>query len=455
MKRLLVVLLALGLIAAFGATASAADVKFSGQWYAVGVYENNRSLNDTDSTYSKAYVWTRTRVQTVFQVAEGLSFTTRFDAFEKQWGAVNRSSNNNEDKSNSGKVNSLNVNLQENIEMEHAFVTFKTKVGMFDIGYQAADEWGTVFADTPGSRPRLKYTSVFGPVTFGAIWEKVYEADTIRLNAAAGAGTSSRIVDGDGDNYMLFGIYNWKGGAAGLLYKYVNNAKDRPTANMRTQVHALLPYIKATFGPVYVEGELVWLTGKSAKFEHPSTSPDVDKEGLGFYALARVKLGPAYVGGQIGYSSGDPNDTTKDKSGPASTTAWKPFLIFGEANLTVWNYGAALGAGNANNPVNTTNNKQNLWLYQAHAGFNPTPKINVEGAIGFMHADKKPNHYESKNYGWEADIKASYKIYDNLTYMVGAGYFWTGDYFKGNVQTNPHAKVGNDYLLMNQLTLNF
>ena len=29
---------------------------------------------------------------------------------------------------------------------------------MFDIGYQAADEWGTVFADTPGSRPRVRST---------------------------------------------------------------------------------------------------------------------------------------------------------------------------------------------------------------------------------------------------------------------------------------------------------
>ena len=95
-------------------------------------------------------------MQTVFQIAEGLTFTTRFDAFERQWGNPNRSSNNTEDKSNSGKVNSVNATLQENIEMEHAYVTFKTMVGQFDIGYQAADEWGTVFADTPGSRPRCE-----------------------------------------------------------------------------------------------------------------------------------------------------------------------------------------------------------------------------------------------------------------------------------------------------------
>ena len=75
--------------------------------------------------------------------------------------------------------------------MEHAYVTFKTMVGQFDIGYQAADEWGTVFGDTPGSRPRAKYVGAFGPVNILAIYQKDYEADVVRLNAAAGGGLPS------------------------------------------------------------------------------------------------------------------------------------------------------------------------------------------------------------------------------------------------------------------------
>jgi hypothetical protein len=81
-----------------------------------------------------------------------------------------------------------------------------------------------------------------------------------------------------------------------------------------------------------------------------------------------------------------------------------------------------------------------------------TPKFNVEAAFSFLQANKAPTGYVSKDYGYEADIKATYKIYDNLSYMVGAGYLWTGDYFKGKSAAN---KVGNDYLLMNQMTLNF
>jgi len=53
--------------------------------------------------------------------------------------------------------------------------------------------------------------------------------------------------------------------------------------------------------------------------------------------------------------------------------------------------------------------------------------------------------FQSKDYGYELDFRASYKIYDNLTYMV-ARVFWTGDYFKG---TNPATQLGNDYILLN------
>jgi hypothetical protein len=36
--------------------------------------------------------------------------------------------------------------------------------------------------------------------------------------------------------------------------------------------------------------------------------------------------------------------------------------------------------------------------------------------------------------------------------MVGAGYLWTGDYFKG---ANQAGSIGNNYLLLNKLSLSF
>jgi hypothetical protein len=454
MKKLLVVLLSLGLIVAFSMKATAADVKFSGQYYVNGVYEDNRFLSDP--AVSRAFFWTRTRVQTVFNVAEGLSFTTRFDAFEKQWGSVNRSSATTEDKSNSGKISNTNVTLQENLEMEYAYVTFKTAIGMFDVGYQAANEWGTIFGDVPGTRPSAKYTGAFGPFNLILKLEKGYEADTTMYTS-----TPSKIADGDTDYYYLGGIFNFKGGSAGLMSVYMNSAVYKPTLNFVSQVYTLLPYMKGQFGPVYVEAELIYQFGKARKFDNAALGTDVDKEGLGGYVMAKVNLGPAYVGGQFGYSSGNDNvsqtstvdSSGKDKSGPISTTSWRPALIFGEHNLTAYNYGSHIGAGTAGGGASGySSNKQNLLLYNMFGGFNITPALNIEGAFSFMQADRTPTGYISKDYGYEADIKATYKIYDNLTYMVGAGYLWTGDYFRGTKASN---KIGNEYLIINQLTLNF
>jgi hypothetical protein len=448
MKKLLVVLLSLGLIVAFSMTAAAQpSVKFSGQYYVVGFYEDNRSFAGSPNNYSKAAFWTRTRIQSEFQIAEGLKFVTRFDAFEKQWGGTNRSSGATEDKSNSGQQNA-GVTLQENLEMEYGYVDFQTRIGQFKVGYQAANEWGTVFGDVPGSRPAALYVGTFGPFNLLLKLEKGFEADTTRLTE-----TPSRITDGDSDYYYLGGVFNWKGGNAGLMMVYSDLRQTRPTSNFVTQVYSFIPYLKATFGPVYVESEFWYITGKARKYDNASQGTDVDKEGIGAYVLAKVNLGPAYFGGQMGYSSGDPSNTTKDKSGPRSTTTWVPTLLFANHNLSSWNYGGYQGTGTAGGGTGGYNSgKQNLWLWNAFGGVNITPKINIEVAFSYMYADNKPTNYVSNTYGTEADIKATYKIYDNLSYMVGAGYLWTGDYFKG---TNSANKIGDDYLLMNQLTLNF
>ena len=55
---------------------------------------------------------------------------------------------------------------------------------------------------------------------------------------------------------------------------------------------------------------------------------DMDKEGLGAYILAKVNIGPAYVGGQFGYSSGDTkrHDEGQDRSGQHDVLDPRPDL---------------------------------------------------------------------------------------------------------------------------------
>jgi hypothetical protein len=450
MKKLLVVLLSLGLIFAFSMTASAQPtVKFGGEYYLVGVYSNNYTFAD-QGAYSRAYFHTRTRLQPVFTIAEGLTFTARMDALEKHWGDYQwrrgiASANPQDTTSSRPSLGISQANVQQNFEWERAFVTFKTAIGQFQVGYQAADTWGTAFGDNGTTRPRIVYLAPVGPVTLMAVYEKVTEAD----NTVAMAGKT----DVDGDTYAAAAIY--KGGPleAGFLYKYydVNTPRLTPVAPYTQKFHLVSPYMKGTFGPVYVEAEVDYFFGKYKKMETSGT--DVDLSTLLAYAKAQVNLGPAYVGLQGGYASGnDPDDATKEKTYPSGGGSdWNPALILMSDDMINWsgNMGGANG-------VTMNNEKKNMILANAFAGFNVTPKFNIEGAFTWAKAAKTPKaagvEYVSANYGMEVDVKATYKIYDNLSYMVGAGYLWVGDYFKGTSEAN---KIGNDYLLMNKLTLSF
>ncbi len=457
MKKLLVVLLSLGLIVAFSMTASAADVKFGGSYYVVGVYGNNPSLSDNG--YSHAFFYQRVRLQPVFQIAEGLTFTARMDALEKQWGNTNWKGGT-DDLSLSRPtvpVTTPKRGTQENIEFERGYVTFMTGIGQFQVGYQNVDDWGTEFGDYSNSRPRIMYATKVGNLNLIATYEKVYESDT------AGLAPYSNKVDADNDTYALSGIYKDKGTEAGLLYKYYAYNSNKP-AGAKTLMTQLSPYAKITAGPLYFEGEATYWFGKTAQYEPPApaAAKDVDLNAWSLYLKGKMNAGAGYVGALFSFASGnDLSDDTKNTTAPSGGgIIMNPALLLLNDVMNTWTGGISASSPglSAANPV--TSSKYNTVIYNAFAGFNPNPKLNVEAALTYATVDKKAlsktagvvTDAVSNKLGTEFDVKATYKIYDNLTYMVGAGYLWTGDYFKGASTT---ATVANDYVLLNQLTLSF
>jgi len=110
----------------------------------------------------------------------------------------------------------------------------------------------------------------------------------------------------------------------------------------------------------------------------------------------------------------------------------------------------------------------NAWFFQGRVGVKPTPQWDVMLTLSYATADKKPGHYvgiilpslphynnTNGTYGTEVDVTATYKITNNLTYMLGAGYLFTGDYHKGYEPCYSESKIVDDYMLINKLTLSF
>jgi hypothetical protein len=167
-----------------------------------------------------------------------------------------------------------------------------------------------------------------------------------------------------------------------------------------------------------------------------------------------------YVGGMFAYSSGDDgSDTTKKKTGLFRELALNESV---NASLMLMSYEYTNQVG-MRYPVGSSSTVtpergyghygDNIWFYQLFAGIKPMKEFDIKATISYAYADKKPAaNWISDKIGTEFDLTATYKIFDNLEYMVGFGYLWVGDYFKG---TDTSAVTANDYLVMHQLTLTF
>ncbi len=491
--------------------ASGIDQEDTGNWANAGTA--NATPYQTGG--ARSLYFQRLRVQTEFKVVEGLKLVTRFDAMEKRWGDKTWTQASafypydNDNRLSSGNAGSR---VQENIEFSRVYMDFNTAIGRFLVGYQEFGAFGTVFFDTSFTKPGLKYFIPVGPVTLMLAYDKQQEWEVTGGNTF-GIG---RYSDLDKDEYYIAAVYKKGNIEAGMLIEYLRNAMMRSydegnvnlttaatlaNASYQTKLWLFDPYFKGKFGPVFLESELIYGYGKWADLDNSYTNlTNVDVSAWGFYLHARADISMFYGGFAFAWVSGDdPGTPDKVEGGLASLSVfqmgqnWSPTLIFKNddhatytggitgalARTSQWTTGSTLATGGtsplaAAGGANTTNQfMDNIWFYQLYFGVKPTPKLDIVAKVSYAYADKKPwavpatlgvmnstgnsqTEYGSSNYGTEVDLIATYKIYDNLQYMVGFGYFWTGDYYKGYVPvgaTDP--KLANDYLLMHRLTLTF
>ncbi len=464
MKKFWIVLLSLGLLAAFSIPAFAVDVKFSGEYRLRGWYDDNASQMKKTQTNAASYYQgaqaffdQRLRMQTDFKIADGLTLTTRFDALEKKWGDTTWTGSS-AGADNTGRNNSAtnSTKQQENIEFERAYVTFTTGIGAFQAGYMGFMAFGPDPANSSTSRAGIRYLLPIGNLTILAALEQAEEK-------AVGANLG-KWSDADSSSYDLGFTYKFKGGDLGLIYQFIDRRAARTQtvlgldAGYKTQLHLFDPYVRATLGPVYIEAEGFWVTGDAAKFDNSTVAralgqKDKTADQLGFFVQARVNLAPVYFGGHLGFAQGDDiNTTDKVEGGIAAMlkagSDFKPCLMMFNDD-----YATQFG-GSTNSVANLGSYMDNLWFYQIYVGAKPTNKLDIRASysVAMKEKDEFANAI-SKNIGQEIDVTAAYKIYDNLEYMIGGAYFITGDYFKG--ATSSPKEIDNDYMLMNKLTLSF
>jgi len=466
MKRFWLVLLSLGLIVAFSTSAMAVDVKFSGEFYAAGMYLDKTTLRKDSGTDgpSTAFYFQRMRLNTTFVVHPGLFLVTRADIMERSWGAQR------------SDVPLVTVNdtlsagtraENENIAWDLAYISYISPIGIFSAGYQIDGAWGTVFGDNSYPTGKVGYMFKTGPVMLGLQTGKNNEyskrfANTADAATVANAGAADR----DSSFYTAYGIYAWKTGQVGLLFKFINNSNSRNATNLgfpfgsRTQTLSTLPYVKAQLGPVAVQAEVIWTYGKR-KYEEETAATlvafnledQLKISTLSAWVDATADFGMFYAGGTFAYLSGDdPSSTDKLEGGGTGGLDWNPCLIMFNADVNYW-----VGSQGGYNNTSNGNPMSNAYFLQARAGVRPVDKLDIMASVSWAHADKTPaGVWQSREYGYEVDLTATYKITNNLSYMLGGAYFITGDWYKGvNNVPGVDNKLTNDFMVINKLTLTF
>jgi hypothetical protein len=444
MKRLLLAMLMLGLMTVFSTTVFAADVKVSGQFYAAGMYVDQTSLKKDATGYpSTAFYFQRLRVRTDFIVSPGLTLVTRFDAMERAWGVPRSAADTALDIDSAGTIAE-----NENIAIDWAYINYKAPIGVFDVGIMNDGSTGTIFGNSTAPAGRIKYSYTMAPFTLNLAYTKVRErSHTAKL--------ASNFTDADNDKYGIEGVYRWKDGLAAIQVNYYNYRANRPGAspggNYRGIYYLVTPYSIVKIGPVKLQAELNYAFGKIKDYEDATS--DVKLRELSGWIDALADFGMFYAGGTFAYVSGNKPETTKQEGGQLNGGRdWNPCLILFSYYDTYYWAGAIRGWDPATTGVSDVNNvMKNAFFYQGRVGVRPIADLDIMASLAYAVAERKPAGYLEKDYGIEFDLTASYKITNNLSYMLGAGYLWTGDYFKANT-TN---KVDDNFMVINKLTLTF
>jgi len=478
MKKFWLVLLSLGLVMAFSVSAFAVDVKVGAEYYVGGLYLNKISVDDGFQNWagrtgslnpSTAFFFQRLRVGTDFVVSPCLKLVTQFDAMERIWGGARANTwQSNQDYAFSESAGTRAET--ENIAMRLAYIDYTSPVGLFKVGYMEDYTFGTVWGDRASGVPagQIQYFMQSGPfvgfVGYAKEKDDSYSAVSSgswywlnRLNATR--------TDRDLDSYRIAGIYNFKGGETGLLFLWNRDASNRGTASGAYLQNIFLvdPFVKAKIGPVAIQAELLWFTGDAMKFEGSGNTVNVNH--LNAFVDATANFGMFYAGGSIAYVQGqNPSDTDKLEGNVAPLSGgldWNPCLImFNTQTAGYWVGGIYGHSGSV-----LDDEIMNAWFGQLRGGIKPTPQLDIMASVSYAQADQNGIAYSGsspigtipgKTYGTEIDVTGTYKITNNLSYMLGAGYLFTGDYFKGaNTAFAGGSKVTDDFTIINKLTLNF
>lgn len=307
--------------------------------------------------------------------------------------------------------------------------------GKWQFGRIPAGTWAGPFFNSTRQGDRIKFYPNMLPENWGSLifLEKLTEED---------AGTFDS--DGDRDAYYIDLSYTADfGKTIGALWM-VRNAQGGVDPYTTTNFWL---YGNYNFDAISFEYEVDWGFGDANATQ--------DKKSLGLYGDLGYKMNDWKFGVLAFYATGDDNPADNDVESAMSNANgtgkdFNAFQILQGDYMNILNGDNPLAGDSIHPAIKIGSGNAGVMAVQGYASFAMSPALSLSGYFGYAQADAEPAGWDS-DYGMEAGVGFSYKLMDNLTYGAHFSYLWTGDYFNEG-----GAESTNDvYLLSHALSMSF
>lgn len=386
MKKIILTMVMFCFIAGMTLPTMAMDIDFSGSSLEMeGILNSNTNMNKNDLTSDFRQM--RLRINTTITVSDELKLTTRFDALEKLL-----SSN---DSAFVETMNDTGIDADkddDNIDFDRAYLTWKSPIGLFQIGRMEGITWGTSFADDESDTDRIKYILPIpmkeGSLYIAAVAEKVTENDK-----------DSQESDADNDKFYIGVTYKTQNYASGLLTAFYNyKTYQDPSQIMATNSFANVYRDEIEHSSMDLRGAI---TNYSAALTGYGTALAMDGGAPGANVATFISANPDFVnrnallGEPVAYG-GNVNDPMNVIAQRGGTSEAKFYLLapyfegtFGDFSVsTELDY---MFGTNKYDSADDCDISTFAYFFEGHYDFGP-----AEVQLGFAHAQGDADYMDDK-----------------------------------------------------------
>ena len=409
MKKLLMGLLAVGVVLALAMPASAFDSEFGGYFRARAYMQNNFSGSDTGAQdLTRTDMRTRLFYTAVF--SEDFKFVNKFE-FNSTFGDVNTG----------GEIAS-NTGNRDIFRIKNSYVNFNLGSFNFMVGIQPRVLNRGFLVDTDFAGISATYKAP--GIDFPFIWMKAYEG-----------GQGDNANDNDVYYYALKPTFRFvnRSLTPTLVYMY---SKDATKWSATTGDKKIQVYFVGLDADVKFDSGSVWFTGiyEGGSVDKIRTGWTLtDSVDVRAYLLAvggQVNIGTADIHGQIFYATGDDTGTA-DK-----------VEAFTVPRGQMYYWAEIMGYGIFDNQVSANacaDQISNTMAANIGVGFKVSDAVKITADLWYAKLLEDTKFTQAGTLGTEIDVVLTYSLMKNLNLDLVGAYLFAGDAtYGGSNSKNPY-----------------